>query len=434
MKMNLTQNLLDFIACSPTAWHAVREVQSRLKMQGFAELKETQKWEIQPGRGYYITRNGSAICAFITPGKVPTKVRLLASHTDSPSLKLKPCPEIRRHHMLLLGVEIYGAPLLSSWLNRDLGIAGRIFYYNDKNQLENRLVCITDSPVVIPQLAIHLDREVNEKGLLLNKQEHLNALATLSGDLQENQENYLETLLRRTVNYKKLLSSDLFLFPLEPAGFVGHNREMIAAYRLDNLGSLHASLHAFLSDTTPLEEDIKMIMSWDNEEIGSGTAQGAASPFVLQILERILYAYKLNREDYLQLLARSFCISIDAAHATHPNYPEKHDPNHLIYPGKGVVLKTNSQFRYATNAASSLFIQTVADENHLPLQKFASRNDIPCGTTIGPIHSTLSGMPTVDIGFGQLSMHACRELIATQDHLDLCRLLESTLSYSYPDF
>ena len=429
MQINpITRDLLTFIDHSPTSWHAAHEAKKKLQENGFTELKESEEWNILPGQGYFTLRNGSSICAFIVPHKKPRKARILASHTDSPCLKLKPQPEIRKHNMVLFGVEIYGAPLLSSWLNRDLGIAGRVLYYNSHNDIETQLVRIDNAPLTIPQLAIHLDREVNEKGLILNKQEHLNALAALLDNSWDDKENYLDILLRQKIDYKKLLNFDLFLFPLEPAKLSGYNQQMISAYRLDNLTSLHASLTAFLSKSDPLQEDIKLFMSWDNEEVGSNTLQGASSTFASQILERIMLSCKLGRQEYLQLLNQSLCVSIDLTHAVHPNYIEKHDPNHLILLSKGVALKTNAQFRYASDSISSIPIHIAAEQTNLPLQKFVSRNDIPCGTTIGPIHSTLCGMPTVDIGCAQLSMHACRELIATQDYLDLCRLLESILS------
>ena len=419
------QDFIDFLDASPTAWHAVEAVQNRLKQAQFIPLSESDEWHLRPGQAYSVERNGSSLCAFITPKKKPQQLRLLATHTDSPSLKLKPKGEFRKHQTILLGVEIYGSPLLSSWLNRDLGIAGRVLYANSKGEIKESLVRLDRYPVTIPQLAIHLDRDVNEKGLQLNKQEHLHAVAGLESSLKEG--SFLESVLRDQIDLGKLISHDLFLFPLEKPRLLGFDDSLLASYRIDSLASVHASITALLHQTDPLEEDIKMIICWDNEEIGSQTAQGASSPFFSQLLERLISSYGATREDYFRLLNRSFCISIDLAHALHPHYADKHDAQHQPLLGGGIVIKHNAQQRYATSARSLLPVQLCADAKKLRVQHFTSRNDIPCGTTIGPIQAFQTGIPTVDIGCGQLSMHSCRELMSCQDHLDMCQLLEEIL-------
>lgn len=421
----IIEDLISFLDDSPTAWHAVAAARKRLKQLGFLELSEQKPWHIQPEQSYIVTRNGSSLCAFVTPRQIPQRVRLLASHIDSPSLKLKPWAEIRKHQAVLLGVEVYGAPLLTSWLNRDLGIAGRVLYLNRDRQVEESLVRLDHDPVTIPQLAIHLDREVNEKGLVLNRQEHLNALAGLESSFQET--SFLETLLSKEINFDQILGHDLFLFPLEKARLIGYQQAFLAAYRIDSLASVHAALIALLQHPNPLENEIKMVMFWDNEEVGSHTAQGAESPFFSQILERILGGFKGTREDYFCLINRSTCISIDLAHALHPNYADKHDLQHQPILGQGIVVKSNAQQRYATSARSLLPVQMAAALKQLPLQNFVSRNDMPCGTTIGPLQACLTGMPTVDIGCGQLSMHSCRELMSCQDHVEMCQLLGTLL-------
>lgn len=421
-KNNTTQNLLKFLDSSPTAWHAVDLMRRQLEEEGFSLLEENKKWRIQRGGKYFVIRNGSSLCAFVVPEKNPKSIRLLASHTDSPSLKLKPQPEIRKNGAILFSVEIYGAPLLSSWLNRDLGLAGRVVYLDRQGQLQTSLVRLDQTPFMIPQLAIHLDREVNEKGLILNKQDHLHVLAAL--DEQKNsKESLLTTLLRSQLKLNELLSFDLFFYPLEKARLIGYNHDLIASYRIDSLASVHAALHSLLQFSSPLKEDIKMVAFCDNEEVGSQTAQGAASPFISQTLERLLYALKLDKEDYFCLMNQSLCVSIDLAHAVHPNYAEKHDPQHQPLLGKGVIFKSHAQQRYASDARSLAPLQILAKNHNIPTQRFVSRNDIPCGTTVGPIHATLLGMPTVDIGCGQLSMHSSREIMACQDHLYLCQLL-----------
>ncbi len=416
----IIQDFMTFLDASPTAWHAVAILLEKLRPAGFQQLLEQEAWSIQPGGRYVVTRNGSSLCAFILPHRLPRRIRLLASHTDSPSLKLKPQPEIHKYQAILLGVEVYGSPLLSSWLNRDLGLAGRVIYKNQKNQIQESLVCLDRYPLTIPQLAIHLDREVNERGLQLNKQDHLNVLASLEGSFHAS-ESFLEALVREEKDFEQLIAHDLFL---------GYQHTLLAAYRVDSLAIVHAALTALLQQPDPLEEEIKMVIFWDNEEVGSHTSQGAESPFFNQVLERILANYSATREDYFCLLNRSICISIDLAHALHPNYADKHDSQHQSILGQGIVLKSNAQQRYATSARSSLPIQMLAAANNLTVQKFVSRNDIPCGTTIGPLQSCLTGMPTVDIGCGQLSMHSCRELMACKDHLDMCELLGALLKTS----
>jgi aspartyl aminopeptidase len=430
----IIQDLISFLNQSPTAWHAVDEIKKKLENKGFIQLKEQDTWNIQPEKRYFTIRNGSSICAFITPSSAPIRTRLLASHTDSPSFKLKPQPEIRKHGSILFSVEVYGAPLLSSWLNRDLGIAGRVIYYDHQEQIKESLVRLDEYPMTIPQLAIHLDREVNEKGLILNKQEHLNVLAALESQIPADQ-SYLHLLLKDKINFKEIINFDLFVYPIAGARLLGYEEQMIAAYRIDSLASVNAALQAFLQNLEPLENEIKMIAFWDNEEIGSRTAQGAESPFIMQTLERILFGFNLNREDYFRLISQSVCVSIDLAHALHPNYADKHDAHHQLFLGKGVILKSNAQHRYASDARSSAPLQAIARKQEIALQRFVSRNDIPSGTTIGPIHASLTGMQTVDIGCSQLSMHSCRELMACQDHLHLCQLLQSILKESeFPSF
>lgn len=431
----MESSLLDFISFlekAPTSFHAVKVAAERLVNKGFIELKEQDAWKLELGQKYFVIRQCSSICAFEIPRNIPMAVRLLASHTDSPSFKLKPSPEIRRQNMLLFGVEVYGSPIISSWMNRDLGIAGRIIFKNRHDVLEQGLICLDQAPITIPHLAIHLDREVNEKGPQINKQEHLNALAALVDDSWPTSKSYLDYLIHQKIDYKELLGFDLFLYPLEKAAFIGYDRQMISGYRLDNLASLHASLEALVNGGDSLENEIRMMMSWDHEEIGSNTPQGASSAFLLQILERITLAMNLSREDYFRVLNNSICISIDMAHAVHPNYMEKHDANHQPLLGEGVILKSNAQKRYATDAFSSLPVRIISDNLGLPLQQFVSRNDIPCGTTVGPINAAMTGIPTVDLGCGQLSMHACRELMATKDYLHLCETLRQFLAAELP--
>ena len=419
------KNLLKFFDESPTAWHAVENCTKLLAVHGFQELKENEPWLIKPSGRYYVTRNGSSICAFVVPKETPKAIHLAASHTDSPSLKLKPNAEFVVENMRMIGLEIYGGPILASWLNRDLGIAGRILYHDDKNKTHEKLVALSDTPVVLPQLAIHLDRTVNENGPILHKQDHLAALVCLEDS--KNKTSYLERVLKKQFSFKELLAYDLFLYPLEQAKQIGESGELVASYRIDNLASVHASFHSLIEEKQAGKDLIKMIVLWDHEEIGSNTAQGASSPFIAHTIERITLGLKLSREEYFQLIARSLCVSVDLGHALHPNYKDKHEPRHVALLNHGVIIKTNAQNRYSSDARSAAKIISLC-KHKIPFQKYVSRGDIPCGTTVGPIHAHVTGMPTIDIGISQLSMHSCRELMGARDHLSLCDLLKAFFS------
>lgn len=410
-------SILSFLKNSPTSYHAVQEIESSLTKNGFTALSECDTWKLKKGGHYFCKREGSLI-AFKIPSQDFSRMQIFASHTDSPALKLKPNTEYEKEGMTMWGVEVYGAPLLTSWLNRDLGVAGKVLYLDKKDQAHEALVNITSRPCTIAQLAIHLDREVNEKGLILNKQEHLAAIAGI-----HKKDRYLESLIKEQVPLKTILSHDLFLYPLEEPALIG--KDLLAAYRLDSLASVHSILTAFL-DKQKISK-LQVIAFFDHEEIGSGTATGAESPFFSHLMERICLNLKMTREDYLKIIQRSLCVSVDLGHSVHPNYPEKHDPNHKPHLGQGVLIKTHAQKKYATDVTSIKTLLETATKNKIPYHIISTRNDIPSGTTIGPIQATLTGIPTVDIGIGQLSMHSARELIASTDLNALTALLSSMM-------
>jgi aspartyl aminopeptidase len=364
---------------------------------------------------------GGALCAFALPSHKLQKAVILASHTDSPALKLKPHPAFQVENMSLLRVEPYGAPLLTSWLNRDLSLAGRVVFADGNGYVEEQLVYLEDAICFIPQLAIHLDREVNEKGLVLDKHEHLCPIVGLS-DGSESDSHTLEKILRRQLSFHTLLSSELFLVPHENARFVGLKNEMLSSYRLDNLSSAHAALSA-LAACEPGENTLQMATFWDNEEIGSHTKEGAASPFLQEVLSRIHYGFNRDLEDFFLLKHNSFCVSIDVAHALNPNYPKKYDPQHQPLLGKGIAIKQTANQKYSSTAFSAAVIIRACQMLNLPYQSYVSRSDIPSGSTVGPIVAAETGITTIDIGCPQLSMHSIREVIACQDYLDMYRLL-----------
>lgn len=416
---HILDDLKAFLDSSPTSWHAVKEIGERLAIRDFSPLSEDEKWQLEKGKKYFVIRGG-ALCAFQVPTAKPTRAKILAAHTDSPALKLKPRPEIVKENMTLFCTEVYGGPLLSSWFNRDLGIAGRVVIETKKGEMEEKLIFIDDTPVFIPQLAIHLDREIHEKGLHINKQEHLNPIISLGEAVT------LESLLRRHMSFQSLLSFELFLIPIEPARYLGANGEMIGSYRLDNLSSAHACASAIALAKSE-KQVLQMSVFWDNEEIGSRSDEGADSPFVKDILKRICLSLKESEEDYYILKKNSLCVSVDVAHAFNPNFPKKYDPNHHPLLGKGIVIKHNADKKYASDALSVAAIVKTCKEQNLPYQSYAGRSDMPSGSTVGPIMAHTLGIPTVDIGCAQLSMHSTREVISCQDYMELVHLLTHVL-------
>lgn len=417
MSSHNLSDLKAFLDGSPTSWHATKQMSERLAFKEFQSLDEGSAWELQRGKSYFVHRDG-ALCAFRLPLKRPKRIVLFASHTDSPALKLKPSPLMRKENMLQLGVEVYGAPLLSSWLNRDLYLAGRVVILKANGSVEEQLISLTDQVLCIPQLAIHLDREVNEKGLLLNKQEHLIPILGI-----DSPETSLEGLIKQQVPCEKVLAHDLMLVPKEGAAFIGLHQEMIASYRLDNLAGAYATLSALISLQEPPPDVLQMALFFDHEEVGSISREGAASSFAMDIIDRL----QLSAEEKRMFKSKSLCVSIDMAHALNPNYAAKYDPQHAPLLGGGVVLKYNANQKYASSAPSAAHIAKACHDLNLPLQCYTARSDAPCGSTVGPILAQTLGIHTVDVGCAGLSMHSIREIIAQRDYLDLVRLLTHLL-------
>lgn len=417
---DLIEDFRSFLHASPTSWHAAIEMGNRLATLDFIPLNEKEKWKLVPGNSYFVVRGGS-ICGFTLPNLKPKRAAIAASHTDSPALKIKPLPEYQKENMTLLGVEIYGAPILASWMGRDLGLAGKVVVLNNQQKLEEKVIFIDDAPLYIPFLAIHLDREVNEKGLLLNKQEHMVPIAGLNDAGFE--KGYLEILLRRQFSFHTLVSFDLFLVPLEQSRFIGGSSEMLASYRLDNLGSAHCCLVGLGNAKKSLSHTIQMAIFYDHEEIGSGTDTGAESPFFSEIFDRICLSYKMDKEERYVLKHHSSCLSVDMAQALNPNYSQRYDPQNMALLGKGIVIKYNANMRYVSDAKSAAQVVHLCQKLNLPYQSYVNRSDILSGTTIGPIFARMEGISTVDIGCPQLSMHATREVMACRDYYDMCTLL-----------
>lgn len=415
----MLEKFVHFLNRSPTVYHAAREVEARLLEADFTPLSEKERWKLEAGKSYFVVREDTLVAAFRLPKAKPTSCVLLASHLDSPALKVKPRPELSSQGIGQFGTELYGAPLLHTWLDRDLAIAGRILVKNRKGACESKVVFLDEYPLIIPNVAIHLNREVNEKGFTANKQDHFKAIYSI-----EPKEKHLEDLLRKQHAFQKLLGFDLFLVPTEKANFNGFNDELISSYRLDNLTSAFASLEALLN-AKPQKETIQMAIFWDHEEIGSKTYAGADSIFVHELFERISSHCKMDREDYYRMKSSSLCLSCDVGHGYHPNYADKYDLQNASFLGKGPSIKFS--VRYATSGLTSAPIVHLAEKKKIPLQLSASRSDLSSGGTVGAMMGANPGIPTVDLGISCWGMHSIRETISAKDQIWLYDLLKATL-------
>lgn len=411
------RDLCAYLDASPSPYHAVAETVRRLEAAGFTALRELDEWKLAPGGAHYVVRGDASVIAFRVGQKSPVEAGflVLGAHTDSPNLRLKPQPAVGRDGWAQLGVEVYGGVLLYTWVDRDLGLAGRVVVEEDGGGLTRRVVRI-DRPVArVTSLAIHLDREVNDKGLVLNKQQHLAPILGL-GDPAEAMKSLWATLgAEAKVDPSRIRGFDLGLYDVTPAAIGGQGDEFVFGARLDNLASCHAATSALVSATSATAAT-RVIALFDHEEVGSSSATGAAGPFLKDVLARIVEATaSCSSSAFARAIAASFCISSDMAHAGHPNYADRHENKHMPLLGKGPVVKTNVQQRYATDGASAARFRALCRAAEVPMQDFVTRTDLACGSTIGPITATLLGIPTVDVGGAMLSMHSTRELCGTAD-------------------
>jgi aspartyl aminopeptidase len=416
----MTRTFFQFLTNAPTSFHAAKEIGICLAEADFESIGEWAEWRLQAEHDYYVTRAGSLIAAFRMPKQKPTSAVIIACHTDSPALKIKPNPDVINQGISQLLTEVYGAPILHSWLDRDLAIAGRI-----ETDTGSKLVYLDQNPVVIPQLAIHLDKSVHEKGFLVHKQDHLKAIFSIQGT------DTLETVLRKNFAFDKMYSHDLFLVPLEKPNFTGLHRELISGYRLDNLSSGFACLGSIIM-ATPREETLQIAIFWDHEEVGSTTPTGASCHFVDQLLERIGLALHQTREEFHRLKSSSIILSADVTHGWNPNFPEKYDPQNSPHLGKGVVIKFNAGKRYASDATSVASICKICDAKNIPLQQGANRSDIQGGSTVGPIMAANTGIPTIDLGIACWAMHSSREIVSASDLQNLGDLMKTALDVWNP--
>ena len=409
MKPESLKELLSFLDASPTPFHAVESLKLRLLEAGFKELQEHENWSIHPGSKNFVVRGGTSIAAWIQGIKPPSDsgFRLIGAHTDSPNLRIKPQPDLNQHGYHQLGVEVYGGALLSSWADRDLSLAGKVYVKSKSGKIKSHLLHHQEPLLRIPLLAIHLNRDVNEKGLILNAQNHLPPIYGLQ--TQNNSKQGIHQLLSELLNVRKedILSFELSLFDIQPASALGKKNEFVVSGRLDNLYSCYCALSALLTDSDTQSPQTRMGVCFDHEEIGSMTTQGARSSFVSSLFKRL---NQIDSHSFERSCARSMMISADMAHAVHPNFSEKHEPQHFPRMNAGPVIKINAQGRYATSGISEALFEQICREGEIPVQKFVNRTDLACGSTIGPFVSGSLGVPTVDVGAAMLSMHSVREM------------------------
>ena len=419
MRAELNQGLIDFLRNSPTPFHATRSLAQRLETAGYHRLDERDTWRSEGSGRFYITRNDSSIIA-VKLGKRPlaeSGIRMVGAHTDSPCLRVKPHPELHRQGFWQLGVEVYGGALLAPWFDRDLSLAGRVTY-RAAGKVESQLIDFQQPLAVIPNLAIHLNREANQ-GWAINAQNELPPiLAQLAaGENREFRDLLAEQLSREHgITADAVLDFELSFYDTQAAAVVGLEGDFLCGARLDNLLSCYAGLQALLASSA---QESCVLVCTDHEEVGSSSACGADGPMLEQVLRRLMPA----GDAFVRTIQRSLLISADNAHGLHPNYPDKHDGNHGPLLNGGPVIKVNSNQRYATSSETAGFFRHLCLTEEVPVQTFVTRSDLGCGSTIGPITASRLGVRTVDIGLPTFAMHSIRETAGSHDLAHLVKVL-----------
>jgi aspartyl aminopeptidase len=419
-ELEAARRLLAYCDASPSPYHACATAAAMLGESGFTELAEDAAWPGGPGR-WFLVRGGSLVAWAVPAEHEPHDgFRIVGAHTDSPNLRIKPQPDLAQAGARQLGIEAYGGVLLNSWLDRDLGLSGRVAIRGDDGGATLRLLRVDRPVCCIPQLAIHLDREVTHKGLVVDAQHHLSPIWGTLDDSSPVGGGFRAFVAQELgVDADDVLSWDLMLHDLAPGALVGRYDELIGSARLDNLASCWAAIESLrdVSASPGVEAagSARVVCLFDHEEIGSTSDRGAASSLLPSVLERIVSARGGDRDAFHRALARSACLSADMAHATHPNYADRHDPQHQVALNGGPVVKVNANVRYATDAPGSALVALAAEQAKVPLQAFAMRSDLPCGSTIGPVTAARLGITTVDVGMPQLAMHAAREHAGSHD-------------------
>jgi aspartyl aminopeptidase len=409
------RQLLDFIDASPTPWHAVASAEERLRQGGFVHLDERDRWQLAAGGRYYVVRGGASLIAFVVGSGVlaETGFRIVGSHTDSPGLRLKPRPALPGDGLLRVAVEVYGGPILATFTDRDLSLAGRVIMRTATGPA-TRLLRFDQPLLRLPNLAIHMNREVNEQGLKLNKQTELPLILGMLGE-QQDAEARLRSLLADAAQVapSDLLAWDLAAYDVQKGSFWGADGEFIASSRLDNLSSCHAALQALMATEKPAATCVAAF--FDHEEVGSESATGAGGSFAADLLKRLCIHAGLDGEDPQRAMANSFFVSADMAHAYQPNFPGAYEPGHKVMVNQGPVIKTHSNQRYATSAETAARFMGFCEKAGVPCQQYAHRSDLGCGSTIGPIVAAQLGIASVDVGSAMWGMHSLRESAGAHD-------------------
>lgn len=413
------QGLLDFLQSAPSPFHAVDSLCRRFSSAGFERLDERSEWSLEPGRAYFYTRSDASIAAFRLADDIADRgVRIVGAHTDSPCLKLKPKPELSRNGYSLLGVEVYGGALLNPWFDRDLGLAGKVSGLNAAGELVSALVNIQEPIGYVPSLAIHLNREANNKKSV-NPQKEMNVLL---GSVDENS-SFTDILLDRVqtenpdLKLEKILNFNLSFYDLQAPSAVGLHKEFVASARLDNLLSCYLGAESLLASDG---KQSSILICNDHEEVGSRSDVGAQGTMLNDLLARLCR----DPVDRQRCLRHSMMFSVDNAHGVHPNYPDRHDAMHGPLLNNGPVIKFDADQSYATSSETAALVRWLAEAApEIPLQEFVTRADMRCGSTIGPITAANTGVKTVDIGNPQFAMHSCRELAGAQDCESMLKLL-----------
>ena len=423
-------DLLDFLNNSPTAFHAVASLSQMLEAAGFTRLHEGESWQLEANLGYYVTRNDSSIIAFRhnAESMLEQGIRLTGAHTDSPCLKVKPHPEIRRQGYVQLGVEVYGGALFAPWFDRDLSLAGRVNYQTKQGELRSCLIDMRDPVAIIPSLAIHLFRGVHENRSINPQHE----LMPILSQLGEKEKFSFDSLLLKQVkkqaahrNAQKILAHELFLYDTQAPALVGLEEEFIASARLDNLLSCFLACRSLIAAKG---KHASLLVCNDHEEVGSGSSSGAQGPFLKAVLQRMSQHCGAEQDLLQRIVSNSTLISIDNAHGVHPNYLAKHDDAHRPLLNAGPVIKLNANQRYASNSESVALFKSICEKAKVSYQSFVMRNDMACGSTIGPITATETGINAIDIGVATFAMHSIRELAGAKDAYLLSKVITAFYS------
>ena len=412
-KQDFNDGLLGFLDASPTPFHATQNMAGMFENAGFEKLNEVEKWNLEEGKKYYVTRNDSSVIAFTYPKS--KNYLMVGSHTDSPNLKLKPNPVIKEHGVVKFGVENYGGLLLNPWFDRDLSLAGRVNYLNHQGVLESAIIDVKKKIAIIPSLAIHLDDKANNNRTI-NKQTDVCPVLTTNDDFEFDMFLRWQLESMGIQNIKEIYASELSFYDTQKASYIGLHDDFVASARLDNLLSCYVGMLSICS----IDENKPMLfIASDHEEVGSDSTSGAGGTFLENTLRRMFPNY----EEYIEMTRSSLMISADNAHAIHPNFSSKHDAEHAPYINKGVVIKVNANQRYASNSETIAQFMKVAQELKEPVQHFVTRSDMGCGSTIGPITATKIGVNTLDVGLPTYAMHSIRELAGNEDAYSLYKIL-----------